>query len=262
MIKFFRKIRAQLVVENKVSKYLIYSIGEIVLVVIGILIAVQINEANNQKSNRALEIYYLKDIAKDISVDIERLGASIVSDSLKIVSGNFILENFKNPKGDNVPLLMSHFANMIPVSSFQKNDVVFDDLKSSGRLNIILNDSLRNDIQRYYHHASRIIGVLSTNNAATIDMYMLSLFDGQYDMNSVLNALGISFAESQGITEVTPFDASIFYRSTDDIGVKSFIDRLSVNIFLAQLNSRRMKVGKALGYALVEHINEHIATIE
>jgi len=49
MIKFFRKIRQQLLTENKFSKYLLYAIGEIVLVVIGILIALQIDNANEIK---------------------------------------------------------------------------------------------------------------------------------------------------------------------------------------------------------------------
>lgn len=53
MLKFFRKIRQQLLTENKVSNYLIYAIGEIVLVVIGILIALQIN---NWNENTKLEI--------------------------------------------------------------------------------------------------------------------------------------------------------------------------------------------------------------
>ncbi len=52
MIKFFRHIRKQLLTENKFSKYLLYAIGEIVLVVIGILIALSINNWNKRKVNR------------------------------------------------------------------------------------------------------------------------------------------------------------------------------------------------------------------
>ena len=49
MIKFFRRIRQQLLTENKFGKYLKYAIGEIILVVIGILIAIQINTWNENK---------------------------------------------------------------------------------------------------------------------------------------------------------------------------------------------------------------------
>ena len=52
MIKFFRKIRQRLLTENKFSKYLLYAIGEIILVVIGILIALQINNANEANNPR------------------------------------------------------------------------------------------------------------------------------------------------------------------------------------------------------------------
>ena len=58
MIKFFRRIRQRLLSENKFSKYLLYAIGEIVLVVIGILIALQINNWNEDKKNNRLEEAY------------------------------------------------------------------------------------------------------------------------------------------------------------------------------------------------------------
>mgnify|MGYP001591841413 CR=1 FL=1 len=51
MIKFFRRIRQGLLSENKFSKYLLYAIGEIILVVIGILIALQINNWNEKRKN-------------------------------------------------------------------------------------------------------------------------------------------------------------------------------------------------------------------
>jgi len=52
MIKFFRKIRQNMIRENKFSKYLLYAIGEIVLVVIGIIIALQVNNWNNERLDK------------------------------------------------------------------------------------------------------------------------------------------------------------------------------------------------------------------
>src|SRR5665811_200014 len=69
MIKFFRKIRQNLLTENKFSKYLIYAIGEIVLVVIGILIALSINNWNENSINKRLETNYLIRISKDLEND-------------------------------------------------------------------------------------------------------------------------------------------------------------------------------------------------
>ena len=61
MIKFFRKIRKKMLTDNKLSKYLIYAIGEIILVVIGILIALQVNNRNIdsiniEKQNKTLNL--------------------------------------------------------------------------------------------------------------------------------------------------------------------------------------------------------------
>jgi len=55
MIKFFRRLRQKLLAENRFSKYLIYAVGEIILVVIGILIALQINTWNENRIQRKKE---------------------------------------------------------------------------------------------------------------------------------------------------------------------------------------------------------------
>lgn len=70
MIKFFRKIRHQLITENKFSKYVLYAIGEIVLVVIGILIALSINTWNENRKNKILEYEYLEGIKTDLKSDV------------------------------------------------------------------------------------------------------------------------------------------------------------------------------------------------
>ena len=66
MIKFFRKIRQKLLSENKFSKYLIYAIGEIALVVIGILIALQINNQNEARKAKVLEIELIRLLITDL----------------------------------------------------------------------------------------------------------------------------------------------------------------------------------------------------
>ena len=76
MIKFFRKIRQNLIMENKTSKpalpagrYFKYAIGEIILVVLGILIALQINNWQQHKKDKALEQRYLKNLVEELEKD-------------------------------------------------------------------------------------------------------------------------------------------------------------------------------------------------
>ncbi|WJJ95838.1 DUF6090 family protein [Algibacter luteus] len=72
MIKFFRKIRKNLLSENKFSKYLLYAIGEIVLVIIGILIALQINNKNEQRKTENKIVSILKEVQNDLALDIQK----------------------------------------------------------------------------------------------------------------------------------------------------------------------------------------------
>ena len=73
MIKFFRKIRQNLLMENKTSKYFKYAIGEIILVVIGILIAVQINTWIKNSETRKNNIIYLTKIIEELKLNKKRL---------------------------------------------------------------------------------------------------------------------------------------------------------------------------------------------
>ncbi|MUU79446.1 DUF6090 family protein [Winogradskyella endarachnes] len=102
MIKFFRKIRYNLVETGKTGKYLKYAVGEIVLVVIGILIALQINNWNEKrKTNNTLENYYhqiITELAKDynrIHYDLNNLEANYL-----VTYDEFVkkLPTQKNPK--------------------------------------------------------------------------------------------------------------------------------------------------------------------
>lgn len=71
MIKFLRQIRQRLLTENKFSKYILYAIGEIILVVIGILIALQINNWNEKRKEKIRIEAFLSDIKNDLEQDVE-----------------------------------------------------------------------------------------------------------------------------------------------------------------------------------------------
>ena len=73
MIKFFRKIRQKLISKNKFSKYLIYAIGEIILVVIGILIALGINNWNEANKKDTEEREYLTNLLAEFETNQEEL---------------------------------------------------------------------------------------------------------------------------------------------------------------------------------------------
>ena len=93
MIKFFRKIRQKLLSENKFSKYLIYAIGEIILVVIGILIALQINIWNSKRLENKEERNVLINLKKDFQQNQVSL-ESVISDNEKYLKSDLNILNF------------------------------------------------------------------------------------------------------------------------------------------------------------------------
>ena len=100
MIKFFRRIRQQLLSENKFSKYLIYALGEIVLVVIGILIALQLNNLNASIKISEEEKTSLYKLHKESEAIVENLRDALrFKDSIILsmdkVAAAFEMNNFE-----------------------------------------------------------------------------------------------------------------------------------------------------------------------
>jgi len=79
MIKFFRKIRQNLISEGKTTNYLKYAFGEIVLVVIGILIALSINNWNEKRKIEKMGKEYIREIYTDLTNDILNLNEILIA---------------------------------------------------------------------------------------------------------------------------------------------------------------------------------------
>lgn len=240
MIKFFRKIRQRLLTENKFSKYLIYAIGEIILVVIGILVAININNWNENRKNYKIEISYIKGILTNIDSDINSLEYTIVMDTLRIQSYTFIVRAFSG-KGNDDSLLKSHLLNSMLVTNFTEQKTVFEDMKSSGKLNLIKSDSIRYKIQEYYNSSSAMAQRQEYNNKSLINM-IIDLA-AVLDINSIIEPK----FEERFRTEVDDFDASFFDKDNNDPEVKYFTNRISMmkGILFLNLNSNIDMLHKA-----------------
>ena len=90
MIQFFRKIRQRLLNENKLTKYLLYAIGEIFLVVIGILLALQINNWNDLRKQKQKEKFILRDLHQEFVFNRKLLDSIINQTRLTIIIKIFL----------------------------------------------------------------------------------------------------------------------------------------------------------------------------
>ena len=145
MIKFFRKIRQKLLTENKFSKYFLYAIGEIVLVVIGILIALQINNLNESKKDRIKEIEILHDLAENLDINIRTIENDIDFLYRLDRSSEIILSSIYNsrPYADT---LAYHFNfARVPKMDLFLSQTGYEAYKNIG-LNILTNKNLKGEL--------------------------------------------------------------------------------------------------------------------
>lgn len=148
MIRFFRTIRQHLLVQGRVARYLTYALGEIVLVVIGILVALQLNNRNHKEQIRELEIKYLKEIAANLRSDSIDIAFNIEFNEVRLRSGQMVLKAL-NENGAYSDTLDQYFGNLIYTTRSVVNFSAYETLKSRG-LEIITNDSLRKAITHLY----------------------------------------------------------------------------------------------------------------
>lgn len=148
MINFFRKTRKKLADDNKPLKYARYAIGEIVLVMIGILLALQVNNWNELKKDRNVENKLLNELKENLTTNLVRLQDEIQKEYKSITEINLIVEHLdhRRPYHDS---LDTHFRQAFLSHDIVLSSSAFEVIKSKG-FEIIHSDSLRNDIVDLY----------------------------------------------------------------------------------------------------------------
>lgn len=206
MIKFFRKIRQNLILENQTGKYLKYAIGEIVLVVIGILIALQINNWNEERKNRNYENQLLVQLQNDLKLNIKDLKLNLSLQEKTIESSKLLSMhiNNKSPYHDSLAI---HFSNTGIWTKFVVSEGAYKTIESKG-LDLISNLELRDLIFRIYqgnlywvkHMENIIINQVEdfrTNKASSYftEYNAIAIIDGEFkngnttvfDYNAIIN---------------------------------------------------------------------------
>ena len=148
MLKFFRQLRRRLLTDNKFSKYLLYAVGEILLVVIGILIALEVNNWNENRIQIEKSHLILREIKENIEFNSERFKEEIKEEYAVINSIDIVLDNLKNAKGYHDSLGF-HFLNVAYFPTPVRKSAGYENLKSYG-VDIIRSDGLRTAIIDLY----------------------------------------------------------------------------------------------------------------
>ena len=172
MLKFFRKIRQKMLTENKISKYFLYAIGEIVLVVIGILIALSVNNWNGNRKNKLTESQYYCKLFADFKLDRQNITELYKESEHKIETSKRLLLELNNKNKDKI-FLVNNYLQALRTNAFVPSKVAMTDLVSSGRLNLLTNDSLKSDLVRYYGELDKFLYQLEINRSKSLERAFL-----------------------------------------------------------------------------------------
>jgi hypothetical protein len=146
MINFFRKLRQKEITNNKFSSYLLYAIGEIFLVVVGILIALQVNNWNEDRKNAKKEQLILVQLEKEYKSNLAQLEEKMLMRNDIIHTSEDVLDIIDNPANVNKDTLFNKIGILTLDPTF---DPIMNDLISSGNLQLIQNKELKNKLSNW-----------------------------------------------------------------------------------------------------------------
>jgi uncharacterized membrane protein YgaE (UPF0421/DUF939 family) len=225
MIKFFRKIRQNLLMENKTGKYFKYAIGEIVLVVIGILIALQINNWNeNIKKLQQEKIYYCK-IKEDLESDKINIKRSLESLNERISSAKRALNNLYD--GANKSVILEDYLSAIRSIKFSPSKLAIQDIVSSGKLENFKNANLKDAIIQHYTDLDGALNrIVANNNDVGKYIYEYNLSDfGIHQLSLYENDFGIELLEKMPNVDWNNDKNNLIY--------KQFQDHMSISVIVS-----------------------------
>lgn len=248
MIKFFRKIRQQLLSNNKFNKYLLYAIGEIILVVIGILIALQINNWNEERKENAKLKIVLTAVYKDLVADSLAIHKDLKMVNLR-VENNAKFQKRIYSTSANLDSIIRFMKYEFPISWYQGvtyNTNSFNNLKSTGSYDI-LPELLKKELSDYY--------TLVSQNTKLSTIY-LDQYRAQLDKYlNTYNVVGRHHSENYR-------NSFLFNDSWGDIDSKDFTARTAVLFgsykVLYTQNQSQMNVTLVEIYELLPLIKKYI----
>ncbi|SDB31794.1 hypothetical protein SAMN03097699_0676 [Flavobacteriaceae bacterium MAR_2010_188] len=215
MIKFFRRIRKNLLTNNKFSKYLIYAVGEIILVVIGILIALQINNWNQNKIEQVALSGYLNSISNNIETDIKKLEFLKTSRSdeiSRIPLVSYMIFDEGDLERTDINFASETLTAISDLDYFTPNLSGFESIKNSGFLSKLQGQDIENLIYQYYNLVQEIVTKEKDYN--DILRTAFSNFSNQGFENIMYINYPDYIGDTTQLTELQPYLKEILFHPT------------------------------------------------
>jgi hypothetical protein len=196
MIKFFRKIRQNLLLENKTGKYFKYAVGEIVLVVIGILIALSINNWNENRKNETRRKLLLNNLKIDLEQDLRRLAT--IDDFLEDRKNysKLILGYLRQPPSqiDSIKTFLAMERSGY-THTFNPPMPTYTEMQGSGDLSLLNSEELKNALAYYkvFIETNSKIEKANSNVIKEYSKFILEYLDEDYGYLNIKDTVASSY---------------------------------------------------------------------
>ena len=148
MIKFFRKLRSQLINDGKVTNYLKYAIGEIILVVLGILIALQINNWNHERQQKISELNFYSKLKEQLSEDENEINGNIKYNNNFMNRFTYAVQIIESNKRERLDSLSQISLNLTKYSDLGRQSNIYETLVNSGQIELLNNPDIIEEIRK------------------------------------------------------------------------------------------------------------------
>lgn len=187
MNSIFRKVRERLLKQNKLKRYLIYALGEIILVVIGILIALQVNNQNELRKKHNLELKFISNIKNDLQSESEDLQNIIKRRESKALSARKMAGYHAKGKVDTLKKYYTNFANVLYWEVHHPNDKTFRELINSGNLSLIKNKQIKRNLLEMESQYNQI-QELREHTKHDYEMFFYNEYKDIFNFSTAINA--------------------------------------------------------------------------
>jgi hypothetical protein len=253
MIKIFRKIRQQMITDNKFSKYLLYAIGEIVLVVIGILIALGVNNWNQEKKEHRLGDDLLVRIHRDLVKDTINFNRVIKrNNELRENLKELLVDLYDGVDNINEVQNMSETWDQMLDQAFSPNDNTYRSMLSSGTIGLIRNAELKEEILDLYGEYDQTKTLL-----LSISEWMIGIASNM-DSETDFIKFGSTVTDIFTTQEMLNENDYAFLNKKDNPEFKLFIRAMSSLAFYQKVNNgyRTELIKKC--YAVLKSIDQEL----
>jgi hypothetical protein len=147
-MKFFRKIRKSLILEGGLKRYTAYAIGEILLIMIGVLLACQVSKWNENRNNKRAETIYYQNIKRQLIEDKGLISRNIEYNDRYLVQFRKAVGIIETKDLSQADTLAAYALNLFRYSDFHRVNNIYETLLQSGQLKLIQNNNILEELQR------------------------------------------------------------------------------------------------------------------